>query len=93
MDSTIGRSASSHKRTPVEQRSIFGQAPFICRLNARLEGDIFSSTIAQIAEATGWQRHTVCGAISGALKKKLGLTITSEKPEGGERVYRIVDAA
>jgi hypothetical protein len=31
--------------------------------------------------------------LSGALKKKLGLTITSEKPEGGERVYRIVDAA
>ena len=37
----------------------------------------------------GWARHTVRGAIAGALKKKLGLTITSEKIDG-RRVYRIV---
>jgi len=47
------------------------------------------ATIAQIVAATGWQPHTVRGAFAGALKKKLGLTVTSEKPEGGERVYRI----
>ena len=47
------------------------------------------ATIAQIVEATGWQPHTVRGAFAGALKKKLGLTVTSEKVEGGERVYRI----
>lgn len=47
------------------------------------------ATVAQIAKALNWQHHTVRGAMSGALKKKLGLTITSEKPEGGERVYRI----
>nr|WP_281721813.1 DUF3489 domain-containing protein [Nitrosomonas nitrosa] len=47
------------------------------------------ATVAQIAKALNWQPHTVRGAMSGALKKKLGLTITSEKPEGGERVYRI----
>ncbi len=47
------------------------------------------ATVEQIAEATGWQHHTIRGAISGALKKKLGLTVTSEKPEHGERVYRI----
>ncbi len=47
------------------------------------------ATVAQIAKALSWQHHTVRGAMSGALKKKLGLTITSEKPEGGERVYRI----
>jgi len=46
------------------------------------------ATIDQIVEATGWQRHTVRGAISGALKKKLGLTVTSEKVEG-TRIYRI----
>lgn len=46
-------------------------------------------TIGQIVEATGWRRHTVRGAISGAVKKKLGLTVTSEKTEDGERVYRI----
>jgi len=31
----------------------------------------------------------VRGTLAGALKKKLGLTITSERPEGGERIYRI----
>jgi hypothetical protein len=47
------------------------------------------ATVAQVIEATGWQPHTVRGAISGALKKKRGLEVTSEKGEGGERVYRI----
>ena len=47
------------------------------------------ATIAQVIEATGWQPHTVRGAISGALKKKRGLEVTSEKTEAGERVYRI----
>jgi predicted transcriptional regulator len=47
------------------------------------------ATIAQLSKAFGWELHTVRGALSGALKKKLGLKIASEKPEGGERVYRI----
>ena len=47
------------------------------------------ATIAQIVEATGWQPHTVRGAFAGALKKRLGLTVTSEKVESGGRVYRI----
>jgi hypothetical protein len=47
------------------------------------------ATIVQIVEATGWQPHTVRGAFAGALKKKLGLEVTSEKAEGGERVYKI----
>ena len=47
------------------------------------------ATIANLAKATGWQRHTVRGAISGALKKKLGLEITSEKIESRGRIYRI----
>jgi Protein of unknown function (DUF3489) len=46
------------------------------------------ATIAQIVAATGWQPHTVRGAFAGALKKKLGLTVTSEKVDG-TRVYRL----
>ena len=46
------------------------------------------ATIAQICEATGWQAHTVRGTFAGALKKKLGLTIVSDKVKGEERVYR-----
>jgi hypothetical protein len=47
------------------------------------------ATVDQIAEAMGWARHTVRGAMAGALKKKLGLTITSEKGDAGSRTYRI----
>lgn len=46
------------------------------------------ATIAQICEATGWQPHTVRGTFAGAFKKKLGLTITSDKTQGGVRTYR-----
>lgn len=47
------------------------------------------TTIRQVMESTGWQAHTVRGTFAGALKKKLGLNIVSEKDAGGERVYRI----
>ena len=55
-------------------------------------------TIAQICEVTGWQAHTVRGTFAGALKKKLGLNIVSEKiespagtPGAGQRLYRIAE--
>ncbi|ARK96156.1 DUF3489 domain-containing protein [Burkholderia pseudomallei] len=48
------------------------------------------ATIAQICEATSWQGHTVRGTLAGALKKKLGLNVTSDK-QGEERIYRIAD--
>lgn len=47
------------------------------------------ATVDRIAKAMDWQRHTVRGAIAGALKRKLGLTVTSEKNDAGSRVYRI----
>ena len=40
------------------------------------------ATIAQIMAATGWLAHTCRGAFAGALKKKRGLTVTSEKAHG-----------
>ncbi len=49
------------------------------------------ATIDEIVAALDWQAHTARGAMSGALKKKLGLTITSEKIEGRGRAYRITD--
>ena len=48
------------------------------------------ATVDEVANATGWQRHTVRGVFSGTLKKKLGLTIASAKEARG-RVYRIAE--
>ena len=46
-------------------------------------------TLAQIMAATGWQKHSVRGFLSGAVGKKMGLAVVSSKPKDGERVYRI----
>jgi hypothetical protein len=74
--------AAAHStRTP---RAGTKQAALIAMLRAP-DG----ATIVEITAATGWQAHTVRGAIAGALKKKLGLDVTSEKAEGRGRVYRI----
>jgi hypothetical protein len=47
------------------------------------------ASIAEIVANTGWLPHTVRGAIAGALKKKLGLNVVSEKDEARGRVYKI----
>ena len=47
------------------------------------------ASIAELMQATGWQAHSVRGAMSGNLKKKLSLEVTSEVIENRGRVYRI----
>ena len=47
----------------------------VIRMLQRPEG----ATLDQLAEATGWLKHTVRGCLAGALKKKLGITIISAK--------------
>lgn len=48
------------------------------------------ASIADIAELISWQAHSIRGAISGGLSRKLGLTIVSEKSETGARIYKIM---
>jgi hypothetical protein len=48
------------------------------------------ATCLQLMLATGWQPHTVRGAISGMLRKKLGLNVVLAHNESGERVYRVI---
>jgi len=47
------------------------------------------ASLAEIAEVTSWQRHTIRGFVS-LLGSKGGLTIESTKNASGERSYRIV---
>ncbi|MDP2738618.1 MAG: DUF3489 domain-containing protein [Pseudorhodobacter sp.] len=88
---TAQRIAADHKRaddtTPAKQpivRAGTKQAMLIALLQAP-DG----ATMDTIMAATGWQSHTVRGAMSGALGKKLGLIVTSAKEGDGARVYRI----
>jgi len=74
--------------TPRRQREGSKQATLIAMLR-RPEG----ADLDEIAEATKWQKHTIRGVISGALKKKLGLEVTSEKDAQGRRIYRVKEAA
>ena len=50
------------------------------------------ATLPDLMQVTGWQAHSVRGFISGTLKKRMGLTVTSQKPANGERRYRIESA-
>jgi len=61
-----------------------GKVGVLIALMRRPEG----AEIEEMMAATGWQAHSVRGAISGSVKKALGLTVTSVK-EVDVRVYRI----
>ena len=80
-DTATETEAAPKARTPREGTK---QATLIAMLRAP-DG----ATIEEIMAATGWQSHTVRGAMAGALKKKLGLEVTSERVEGRGRVYRL----
>lgn len=77
------RAVQPDQTLPIQRKGT-KQAQLIAMLRAP-EG----ATIEEIVTATGWLSHTVRGSMSGALKKKLGLTITSEKVDGRGRAYRI----
>ena len=69
---------------PGGERPIKGKLGIVVGLLSRPEG----ATVEALSEATGWQVHSVRGAMSGALKKQRGFTITSDKTDAG-RIYRI----
>jgi len=54
-------------------------------LLARREG----ATLVELITATKWQPHSVRGFLSGAVKKKLGLTLTSSRDDNGDRRYQL----
>ena len=78
------KKGKAKKDKPSRTRADSKQSQLIAMLKAAK-----GASIDEIVKAFGWQPHTVRGAIAGALKKKLGLDVTSEKIEGRGRVYRI----
>jgi hypothetical protein len=45
------------------------------------------ASLKDLMKATGWQPHSVRGFLSGTIRKKMGLEVTSTKGEDGERSY------
>lgn len=76
--------SESAASAPAGAKAPSGKLGIVVNLLRRPEG----ATIAQLVEATGWQAHSVRGALAGSLKRKHGLTIVGEPGDGG-RVYRI----
>lgn len=79
-----GAAPTERANAPIQRREGTKQEMLIEMLRA--EG---GATIEEIVAATGWQPHSARGAMSGVLKKKLGLTVTSEKVADRGRVYRL----
>jgi len=50
------------------------------------------ASIAELTRATGWQTHSVRGFIAGTLKKK-GVEVASNREDGKDRRYSIVEKA
>ena len=76
--------------TLAEKRKDAAQAPRETKLAGliTLMREKHGASIDQLVKATGWQKHSVRGAISGTIKKRLGLKVISEKSDDG-RTYRI----
>ena len=81
---TTSKPATKQPKPP--QRAESKQSQLIAMLK-RPDG----ATIAEVVETLAWQPHTVRGAIAGALKKKLGLKVESEKVDDRGRVYRLTE--
>jgi hypothetical protein len=71
---------------PSAEPAAGGKIGVLVKLFSRKSG----ASIEEAIKATGWQAHSVRGAISGALKKKHGFTVASEANANRGRVYRIV---
>ncbi len=80
-----GSSPTVTAARPRERRTREGtKQALVIEMLRRPEG----ATITEIAEASGWLHHTIRGMIAGALKKKIGLAIESEKDDVRGRVYK-----
>ena len=78
----IGKTVAKTKREPTADEP---KKDAVLRLLRRQSG----ASIAEIAEATGWQNHSVRGFLTATVRKKLELPLVSTKESDGERRYHV----
>ena len=85
--STAGRTATRREQQPDKEPSARegSKTSVVLDLLRRPTG----ATLAEIVTATNWQPHSVRGFLSGAVGKRMGLTIQSTRREDGVRVYQL----
>lgn len=72
-------------KTKVSGRKGGSKSDAIIMLLKRSQG----ATIPELIKATGWQAHSVRGFLSATVKRRMGLSLGSERAEGKDRRYRI----
>ena len=80
-----GRSSKTTKTTPAPQTKTASKQDQVLALLRRQQG----ASIDEIIAATDWQAHSVRGFFSGAVKKRLGIDVVSEKGADGVRRYHV----
>lgn len=93
-DSDTAKDASKRSRKPAQEQMPHSPEQTLRQIRQNKSTQVIAllerpegSTLGQLVAATGWLPHTSRAALTG-LKNK-GHVITSEKPAGGERIYRI----
>ena len=94
------KAKSARKATPAKQAPKGRTKPKVAKLKVARGGSKTSkildllkrpggATSKELMKATGWLPHSLRGFLSGTVRKKLGLTVTSAKGEDGERTYSV----
>lgn len=79
-----GKAAKTRKAAPPPAKQTSKQDQVLTLLR-RQDG----ASIDEIIAATDWQPHSVRGFLSGAVKKRLGIDVISEKGADGVRRYYV----
>jgi Protein of unknown function (DUF3489) len=80
----VVKTSATQKREPMARRTSTKTAK-ILRILQRPEG----ASLTELSKATKWQAHSVRGFLSGTVKRKMHLKLTTFKRPDGERAYRI----
>jgi hypothetical protein len=80
---------AAHPQTPAKQPKQGSKLGILVEHLRRPNG----ATLAELVDATGWQSHSVRGAISGTIKRKMGLAVETQMVPDRGRIYRVVEGA